>query len=135
MLAFNNLSNRPKEPIPPAMPRSNVSVHLWSFWKIMVMELLLSWKAKGWQPHRLQFVCAVSWMIIESHESLSYVSAFGCKVPMGIGSLNVVSKYSCFDMLLFYLLIICLIAAGHFAYAVGQIKEQQRHFSWVSLRL
>ncbi len=75
----------------------------------MVVELLLSWKAKGWQPHRLQFVCAVSWMIIQSHESLSYFCAFGCKVLMGIGSLNVVSKYSCFDMLLFYLLFICLI--------------------------
>lgn len=82
---------------------------LWSFLKVMVVELLLSWKANGWLPHRLQFVCAVSWMIIESHESL-LLCAFGCKVLMGIGSLNAVSKYSCFDTLLFYLFIICLIA-------------------------
>lgn len=110
MLAFNNLSNRPKGPIPPAVPRSNVSVHLVILLENYGRGTTVVMKSKGMQPHRLQSVCAVSWMIIESHESLSYFCVFGCKVPMGTGSLNVDSKYSCFDMLLFYLLFICLIA-------------------------
>lgn len=56
MLAFDNLSNRPKGTIPPAMPRSNVEFHLVILLENYDLGTTVVMKCKK----TLQFVCVVS---------------------------------------------------------------------------